>query len=270
MFHNRLLVRIVSMITLVITMFGLGTTVPASAAANVHLGLGPVVLCGSGCSYGDYTFSFTPNNSDFAGVDIVATICYNVNGGGITDVDSFGFTTSSSPIPTFHDACDGFGVSSIGLVNVNGSQRVAFYDVGSAIAASICSSGDNTVACANWITSHGTLLATISGSVLNFTDGRCNQEPWQAFAAYPDNKGGYIFYAINDGIGYYAMHVTYAQLKANPDNGANHIIFQNLGVQLYRLAGGVLQANRIGKNGKLYSFNLTLSCPQGAPSNGKG
>src|SRR5258708_30179645 len=32
--------------------------------------------------------------------------------------------------------------------------------------------------------------------LLNFMDGRCNQEPWQSFAVYPDTKGGYVFYAL--------------------------------------------------------------------------
>src|SRR5205085_1535121 len=54
------------------------------------------------------------------------------------------------------------------------------------------------------------------GAGLNFTDGRCNQEPWQAFAVYPDDKGGYFFYALYNGAGYYAMHVTEQQLDDHP------------------------------------------------------
>jgi hypothetical protein len=94
-------------------------------------------------------------------------------------------------------------------------------------------------------------------SSLNFTDGRCNQEPWQAFAVYPDGKGVYVFYAIYQGIGYYAMHVTEKNLDDNPDTGINHIITQSLGIQLWRLSGGALQAHRVGLDGKDYSFDLT-------------
>src|SRR5579859_2356263 len=92
------------------------------------------------------------------------------------------------------------------------------------------------------------------GAKPNFTDGRCNQEPWQSFAVYPDNKGGYIFYSLHNSIGYYAMHVTEKDLDNNPDDGINHIIAQSDGVQLWRLAGGLLQVHRIGMDGKDYSF----------------
>jgi hypothetical protein len=57
-------------------------------------------------------------------------------------------------------------------------------------------------------------------------------------------------------VGYYAMHVTKADLAANPDTGVNHIIAQAQGVQLWRLQGGLLQAHRIGKDGKDYYYNL--------------
>jgi hypothetical protein len=93
--------------------------------------------------------------------------------------------------------------------------------------------------------------------LLNFNDGRCNQEPWQSFAVYPDGKGGYVFYAIYQGVGYYAMHVTEKDLDNNPDTGVNHIIAQSVGVQLWRLAGGALQATRAGMDSKLYSFTIT-------------
>lgn len=90
----------------------------------------------------------------------------------------------------------------------------------------------------------------------NFMDGRCNQEPWQSFAVYPDGKDGWIFYSLYQGVGNYAMHVTKAFMDANPDTGVNHIIAQSDGVQLWRLQGGLLQVHRIGLNGKDYSFNL--------------
>jgi len=90
----------------------------------------------------------------------------------------------------------------------------------------------------------------------NFTDGRCNQEPWQSFAVYPDDKGGFVFYALYNGMGYYAMHVTEKDLDNNPDTGVNHIIAQSKGVQLWRLKGGLLQVHRIGMDNKDYSFNL--------------
>jgi hypothetical protein len=96
-----------------------------------------------------------------------------------------------------------------------------------------------------------------TGVPLPFMDGRCNQEAWQSFAVYPDNKGGFVFYAIYKGVGYYAMHVTEKDLDNNPDTGVNHIIAQAVGVQLWRLVGGALQATRIGMDGKPYSFNIT-------------
>jgi|SRR5579859_287076 len=95
-----------------------------------------------------------------------------------------------------------------------------------------------------------------SSSPLNFIDGRCNQEPWQSFAVYPDNKGGYFFYVIYGGVGYYAMHVTEQQQDDNPDKGFTYVVAQSKGVILYRLAGGILQAHRIGMNNKDYSFNI--------------
>ena len=91
---------------------------------------------------------------------------------------------------------------------------------------------------------------------LNFTDGRCNQEPYQSVAVYPDNKGGYNFYALFNGVGYFAMHVTEQNLDDNPDTGVTHKIAEAKGVQLFRLAGGGLQVNRMGKDNKMYSFNI--------------
>jgi hypothetical protein len=103
----------------------------------------------------------------------------------------------------------------------------------------------------------GVVSGGSTGVLLNFNDGRCNQEPWQSFAVYPDNTGGFVFYAIYQGVGYYAMHVTEKDLDNNPDTDVNHIIAQADGVQLWRLAGGGLQATRIGMDGKPYSFNIT-------------
>src|SRR5579859_397285 len=240
----RTFFRLVPATIIVIIMLTLGQIVPASAARNVHLSVGPTP---------DYAFSFVPNNNDGGtGYDFVAAICYNVNGGGITDVDVFksAFATSNSPIPTFNDACDG------GMVAVNGTQRVAFFDIGANVTSSTCSGNENTVACANWVTSHSTQLGSGQGVKPNFDDGRCNQEPWQSFAVYADTKGGFIFYALYNSVGYYAMHVTKAQLDANPDTGFNHIIAESLGVQLWRLQGGLLQAHRMGMDGKDYYFNL--------------
>jgi|SRR5579859_97062 len=112
------------------------------------------------------------------------------------------------------------------------------------------------------------------GTLFNFTDGRCNQEPWQSFAVYPDGKGGFIFYAIYQGVGYYGMHVTKAFLDKNPDTGFNHIIAQSQGIHLWRLAGGLLQAHRIGMNNKDYWFNLdscdSSTTPNSAPTSGGG
>ncbi len=93
-------------------------------------------------------------------------------------------------------------------------------------------------------------------NTLNFTDGRCNQEPYQSVAVYPDGKGGYNFYALFNGVGYFAMHVTEQNLDDNPDTGVTHKIAEAKGVQLFRLAGGGLQVNRMGKDNKMYSFNI--------------
>ena len=96
---------------------------------------------------------------------------------------------------------------------------------------------------------------TISTS-LNFTDGRCNQEPYQSVAVYPDNKGGYNFYALFNGVGYFAIHVTEQNLDDSPDTGVTHKIAEAKGVQLFRLAGGGLQVNRMGKDNKMYSYSI--------------
>ena len=94
------------------------------------------------------------------------------------------------------------------------------------------------------------------GDGANFNDGRCNQEPYQSVAVYPDGKGGYNFYALFNGVGYFAMHVTEQNLDDNPDTGVTHKIAEAKGVQLFRLAGGGLQVNRMGKDNKMYSFNI--------------
>src|SRR5258708_1611311 len=71
---------------------------------------------------------------------------------------------------------------------------------------------------------------------LNFTDGRCNQEPYQSVAVYPDNKGGYNFYALFNGVGYFAMHVTEQNLDDQPDNRVTHKIAEGKSGQLFPLA----------------------------------
>ncbi len=78
--------------------------------------------------------------------------------------------------------------------------------------------------------------STICGPTLNFTDGRCNQEPYQ--------------------VGYFAMHVTEQNLDDNADTGVTHKIVEAKGVQLFRLKGGGLQVNRMGANNKMYSFTI--------------
>ncbi len=94
------------------------------------------------------------------------------------------------------------------------------------------------------------------GVTLNFTDGRCNQEPYQSVAVYPDNKGGYNFYALYNGVGYFAMHVTEQNLDDNANTGVTHKIAEAKGVQLFRLAGGGLQVNRMGADNKMYSYTI--------------
>ena len=89
-----------------------------------------------------------------------------------------------------------------------------------------------------------------------FTDGRCNQSAEQAATVYPDGKGGFYFYAVNSGVGYWAIHVTKAQLGAYPDKGVTYLIAQEKGVQLYRLAGGHLEIRRIKPDGTVYIFDF--------------
>ncbi len=101
-----------------------------------------------------------------------------------------------------------------------------------------------------------TSASTECTNVLNFTDGRCNQEPWQSVAVYPDNKGGYNFYALFNGVGYFAMHVTEQNLDDVPDTGITHKIAEAKGAQLFRLAGGGLRVDRMGKDNKMYSFTI--------------
>ncbi len=95
----------------------------------------------------------------------------------------------------------------------------------------------------------------VSGcTTANFTDGRCNQEPDQPVAVYPDGLGGYYFFAVNVGVGYYPWHVTEQQLDDNPARSANYLIGQSHGVRLYRLSDGGLQVNRIKPDGTDYKF----------------
>jgi hypothetical protein len=95
---------------------------------------------------------------------------------------------------------------------------------------------------------------TAPSQSLNFTDGRCNQEPWQSLAVYPDGSGGYNFYALYKSVGHFAMHITKAQLDANPGKGVNYLIASELGVSLYRMADGGLMAARGTEDGKVYTF----------------
>jgi hypothetical protein len=88
----------------------------------------------------------------------------------------------------------------------------------------------------------------------SFNDGRCNEEPWQSLTVYPDGKGGYNFYALYKSVGHFAMHITKQQLDANPDKGTNYLIASELGVSLYRMAGGDLMASRGTEDGKVYNF----------------
>jgi len=91
---------------------------------------------------------------------------------------------------------------------------------------------------------------------LPFPDGRCNQQADQTVAVYPDWKGGYQFYAIEQGVGYFAFRVSEQQLDDNPTKSANYFIAHNLNVWLYRLADGSLLATGLKPDGKLYSYNI--------------
>src|SRR5579859_2294061 len=93
-----------------------------------------------------------------------------------------------------------------------------------------------------------------AGILLRFNDGRCNQAPDAPVVVYPDGKGGYYFYTVDKGVGYFAMYLTKAQLDANPANGSNTMIADSLGARLYRLVGGQLQVDRYKPDGKDYAF----------------
>jgi len=89
---------------------------------------------------------------------------------------------------------------------------------------------------------------------LRFTDGRYNQQPEQSVAVYPSKTGGYDFWAVNQGVGSLALHVTKAQLDANPAKSQNYLIAESNGVRLYRLADGTLQVRRYKPDGKEYIY----------------
>ncbi len=103
--------------------------------------------------------------------------------------------------------------------------------------------------------STGQFVSTASTTqALRFPDGRVNQQPEQSVAVYPSSKGSYVFYAVDKGVGSMALQVTKAQLDANPDKGYNYLITENMGVRLYRLAGGMLQVRRYKPDGKEYIY----------------
>jgi len=87
-----------------------------------------------------------------------------------------------------------------------------------------------------------------------FVDGRCNQEADQSVAIYPDGYGGYDFYAVNTGVGFFAFNLSTNQLAANPAGTAAFLITQNLTVPVYRLTDGSLQTQRAKPDGKTYVF----------------
>ncbi len=87
-----------------------------------------------------------------------------------------------------------------------------------------------------------------------FVDGRCNQEADQSVAIYPDGYGGYDFYGVNQGIGYFAFNLSTNQLAANPAGTGAFQITQNLDVPVYRLTDGSLQTQRAKPDGKMYVF----------------
>ncbi len=90
---------------------------------------------------------------------------------------------------------------------------------------------------------------TNDGSPLRFTDGRCNQEADQPVAVFPDSKGGYVFYSLYQGIGYYAFRITEQQLDNSPAQSVSYLI-------AHRLSDGSLVVTSIQRNGKLYQFNI--------------
>src|SRR5260221_1224514 len=92
-------------------------------------------------------------------------------------------------------------------------------------------------------------------SLLNFTDGRLNQEPYQTATIYCKD-GTLRVYAIYQGVGYLAINMTRSELATYPAKPhQNYLIRQNLGVRLYRLSSGWLQVNRaMDDPGKDYSF----------------
>jgi len=87
-------------------------------------------------------------------------------------------------------------------------------------------------------------------------DGRCNQQADQTVAVYPDWKGDYAFYAIYQGVGYFAFRLSEQQFDDNPTKSTDYLIAHNLNVWLYHLADGSLLVTGIKPDGKLYSFNI--------------
>ncbi|HLY25475.1 MAG TPA: hypothetical protein VKQ72_03985 [Aggregatilineales bacterium] len=214
-----------------------------SAPSAVYAKSAPLCLSGVGFQtlpsgpYIAFSRSFPVQTGDV----VVATISTGVSGLGET----------ASVVPTGPGVQPPKSNSNLGpSVSVSWTNYVSF----GATGASGSFFGGSQF---RWQVSLNGGICASSKNTLNFTDGRCNQEPWQSFAVYPDGKGGYYFYAIYQGVGYYAMHVTEKMLDENPDTGVNHVIAQADGVQLWRLAGGALQATRIGLDNKLYSFNIT-------------
>jgi hypothetical protein len=91
---------------------------------------------------------------------------------------------------------------------------------------------------------------------LAFQDGRCNQQADQTVVVYPDNKGGYEFYTVKQGVGNFAFSISKKQLDDNPAKDANYLIAHNLNVWLYRMTDGSLLVTGIKPDGTQYSYNL--------------
>jgi hypothetical protein len=249
MFLHRALIRVVSTIFFISTilLLSLPNAEPVKAATGGSITLNQSTF--------DATFSFNANDNDsYTGAptseDFIFVVCYNANG-QVSDVDFFS-------IPTGGMATIGTECSNIGspFTPRQGPLSVQLWDVGDlpAVGCDPFNLNENSMECFDLARS-GTLLASFSGIEKPlFTDGRCNPDPEASVVFYSDGKGGYNFYAIYQSVGYFTMHITKAQLDAKPDKGENYLIIQKKGIQLYRLAGGLLQVNRIKPDGKYYTF----------------
>jgi hypothetical protein len=92
-----------------------------------------------------------------------------------------------------------------------------------------------------------------------FTDGRLNKfaaDDFQSVAVYCE-KDAIVTYALYNSVGYFAFKVTAAQLAKFPEHPTkNTLIYQNLGVKLFKLTSGQYMVARNTSDGKVYTFTF--------------